>query len=206
MVFPHPTCPFTVVDFFWWLSLHLQAGVDYPVSIMVGVASDASDYGFGAILSSQLSFSGGCWASWERELWSINLQELLAVMFATMTFAPHLSGHIMCFRVDNTTAHYAMCNSGSDNIFLRFLVHALARCQEQYRFRLVSEWVDTLSIGPPDPLSRGLCPPGWSMESSPSPGSQVWAELRVPETVRAVFGDASAKRRHRPQAWGQARR
>jgi hypothetical protein len=40
------------------------------------------------------------------ELWSINLRELLAVMFVTMTFAPHLSGHTVCFRVDNTTAHF----------------------------------------------------------------------------------------------------
>lgn len=185
----------------WWLdvlsmdgglrSLHLQAGIDHAVSLLVGLASDASDYGFGAIMSSQRWYIGGKWAPWETKQWSINLRELLAVTFATITFGPHLSGHIVRFRVDNTTAHYAMCNSGADNIFLRFLVHVLARCQELYRFRLVSEWVDTLSIGPPDPLSRGLWPDGWLMESVLSPGSQAWAELRVHTTVRALFGDAS---------------
>ena len=174
-------------------SLHLQAGIDHPLSLMTGLGSDASDYGFGGVMSSQQWFIGGQWAKWEKEDWSINLRELLAVMFTTVTFAPHLSGHIVRFNVDNTTAHFAMCNSGANNVFMRFVVSVITRCQELYRFRLITEWVNTLSIGFPDPLSRGLVPDEWLTDSRQSPDSLPWTEFRVPSAVRSLFGDASTR-------------
>ena len=171
-------------------SLHLQAGVSTPVVLMTGLASDASDFGFGAIMAGQQWYIGGMWAPWEVNEWSINLRELLAVTFATAAFSPHLAGHIVHFRVDNTTAHYAMCNGGSNNIFMRFLVHVIVQLQEHYKFRMVTEWVDTTSIGPPDPLSRGQWPDGWLMASKSRPGKRQWTECPVPGPVRAVFGTA----------------
>jgi hypothetical protein len=76
------------------------------------ICTDASDYGYGAVLYSngQVSVISGVWSNEERLL-PISSRELIAAWIGTATFVPALSDEAPLLAVDNTAAYFALVNS-----------------------------------------------------------------------------------------------
>ncbi|XDV30682.1 hypothetical protein PO909_033538 [Leuciscus waleckii] len=79
----------------------LESGVSLGiVSRRMVVTTDASNTAWGALCEGKPA--SGSWTSTEGWL-HINCQEMLAVLLAFKTFLPHLAGHHVLVRMDNTT-------------------------------------------------------------------------------------------------------
>ncbi|XP_073720453.1 uncharacterized protein [Misgurnus anguillicaudatus] len=81
----------------WFLSQGLMLGAQYR---RVTLTTDASLTGWGATMGSHLAH--GLWGA--RQLsWHINCLEMMAVFYALRCFIPHLRGHHVLVRTDNTS-------------------------------------------------------------------------------------------------------
>ena len=99
-------------DLLWWST---EGRFEEGVSLVSRLPdqmfwSDASDQGWGAVLSDQ--YASGIWSE-EEALLSINMRELLAVERGLLSFQDCVRGCVVAVFCDNTTAvSYLRCQGG----------------------------------------------------------------------------------------------
>ncbi|XP_034258760.1 uncharacterized protein LOC117655422 [Pantherophis guttatus] len=96
-----PLTPQVLQSLAWWTSPALAQGCLFRVPQRVSITTDASLFGWGAHLGSQLA--QGQWSVQERGL-HINILELRAIFRALRKFAPLLRGLDVLIRTDNVAA------------------------------------------------------------------------------------------------------
>jgi hypothetical protein len=165
------------------LSIDLMAWrrLEKPVPIVTGVATDASDLGFGGYCLASRCFIRGQWNESELQR-SINYRELFTIVMAVAAFATSLSGRIVRIDCDNMAAVCAVSHGGANNDSLRVLVSMLCVLQEHIRSMVFVTHLAGCRNGLADALSRQLFPEVWLREQSVS--GIAWHHTAVPSAAR----------------------
>jgi len=103
----------SLADIKWWRdSVHSAYNVVQHGKPEITMFTDASSYGWGAVLGS--TTSRGAWSPSEA-LHHINYLEMLAVHFALKAFRTHLEGKHVRVMIDNTTAVSTLAHMGTSH-------------------------------------------------------------------------------------------
>jgi len=103
----------SLADIKWWRdSVHSAYNVVQHGKPEITLFTDASSYGWGAVLGS--TTSRGAWSPSEA-LHHINYLEMLAVLFALKAFRAHLDGKHVRVMIDNTTAVSTLAHMGTSH-------------------------------------------------------------------------------------------
>jgi hypothetical protein len=152
----------------WEMLQRMYVGVDRSVSIWIGVATDAADYGYGGVVEYEQTYVVGKWSPMEQA-WSINVREMWAVVLLVAACGHALTGRCVVFQCDNYPTVCGVNNGGSNCVRLRFLVSLLTSLQEKLRFRMVMSHITTSKNSVCDRLSRGEAPSSCLRRGLPTP-------------------------------------
>ena len=141
-------------DLRWWSDVsHLQVGLPLgsPQPTLF-LFTDTSDSGWGVSLGGdQLS---GLWSR-DCSSFSINHQELLAVLYAVRGFLPCLQGQIVALYTGNTTAlPYLKKQGGTRSQTLNLVAQAILRLCEVHHVQLLTQFIPGKLNVLADSLSR----------------------------------------------------
>ena len=184
--------PACVLSLRWWSNRrNLTEGVPLglPLSRKV-VTTDASLTGWGA--THEGNSARGVWNSALRGAAHINYLELLAVFLALREFEPHLLGHHVLVRTDNTTTmSYINKQGGTRSQRLCVLAHRLLVWCDSRFLSLTACHVPGLHNSAADLLSRGpLRYSEWSLH--PWVVGQIWDLFGAP--VADLFASEENKK------------
>ena len=138
----------------WWSDIsHLQAGLLLGEGLPdLYLFTDASDTGWGASLGD--AHLSGSW-SLLCSRFSINHQELLAVLFAIRGFLPSLCGPVVAVFSDNTTAlAYLKKQGGTRSSTLNAVAQTVLRLCESSHVQLLPQFIPGRLNVLADSLSR----------------------------------------------------
>ena len=155
------------------------------IPLITGVATDASDSGYGGLCCATRTFIRGTWRAHEVER-SINYRELYTVVMAAAAFGPALTGHLVKIDCDNISAVCATSQGGANNHSLRLLVSVLCALQEHFRFLVFVTHLAGALNHIPDALSRGRFPVEWERHNEMSPPGEQWIQTAVPSSIRSL--------------------
>ena len=163
--------------------MDVGVGLDRPLHVIVGVRTDASQFGFGGVDLLHRLYVRGTWDETERRGWSINPRECIVPLFLLSALAQRgvLSGCVVIVQLDNLCSVCAISKQYSRLAALRLIVRTLALLQERYRFFAVPRHLAGTLNSESDGLSRGTTP----CECLPNRGAG-WTELPIPSSVRRL--------------------
>ena len=143
-----------LADLWWWsVESHLLVGL--PLGLLhpdLALYADASDLGWGAFLADDHLSS--LWPP-TFSSFSINHQELLAVLYGVQGFLPVLRAHSVSLFADNTTAlSYLRKQGGTHSSTLNSVAQSILRLCEEHQVHLVPQFIPGHLTILADSLSR----------------------------------------------------